>query len=195
MSRSPADESSPRYRTLLVDLADTQALQQAVATLEHAPNAIVHAAGFMRTAPLGALVPEDGQAMWAVHVQAAASLVDALACRLPEGARIVLIGSRTANGAPGRSQYAATKAALTGLARSWAAELAPRRITVNIVAPGATDTPMLHDPARTSTPPRMPPMGRYVQPEEVAGSVAFLLSPAAASITGQQLVLCGGASL
>lgn len=89
----------------------------------------------------------------------------------------------------------ATKSAMIGMVRSWAAELAPRGITANIVAPGATDTPMLQQPGRGSSPPRLPPIGRFIQPEEVAGLVHFLLTPAAAAMTGQQLVLCGGASL
>jgi NAD(P)-dependent dehydrogenase (short-subunit alcohol dehydrogenase family) len=76
-----------------------------------------------------------------------------------------------------------------------AAELAARRITVNIVAPGATETPMLRDPARVGEPPKVPAMGRFIQPDEVAGTVAFLLSDAACSITGQQIVICGGGSL
>ncbi|MGO4287798.1 SDR family oxidoreductase [Bosea sp. TAB14] len=118
-----------------------------------------------------------------------------MAASLPEGARIVFIGSRTAAGSAGRAQYAATKAALVGMARSFAIELAPRRITVNVVAPGATDTPMLRDPNRASVAPKMPPMGRLVKPEEVAATAAFLLSKGAASITGQQIVVCGGASL
>jgi NAD(P)-dependent dehydrogenase (short-subunit alcohol dehydrogenase family) len=107
----------------------------------------------------------------------------------------VLLGSRTSGGAAGRSQYVATKSAMIGMVRSWAAELAPRGITANIVAPGATETPMLQQPGRASSPPRLPPIGRYIQPQEVAGLVDFLLSPAAAAITGQQLVMCGGASL
>ena len=111
------------------------------------------------------------------------------------GARIVLIGSRTANGSPTRSQYAATKAALVGMARSWAAELAPRGITVNVLAPGATDTPFLRDPARAQTQAKVPPIGRFVQPEEVAGLAAFLLGPQGGAMTGQHLVMCGGASL
>ena len=76
-----------------------------------------------------------------------------------------------------------------------AIELAPRQITVNVVAPGATDTPMLKDPKRAAVAPKMPPMGRLVKPEEVAATVCFLLSEGAASITGQQILVCGGASL
>ncbi|WP_108259639.1 SDR family oxidoreductase [Mangrovicoccus ximenensis] len=71
----------------------------------------------------------------------------------------------------------------------------PPDITVNIVAPGATDTPMLRDPARAAERPKMPPVGRMVRPEEVAGTVAFLLGPDAGAITGQSLVICGGGSL
>lgn len=95
----------------------------------------------------------------------------------------------------GPSQYAAINAALLGLARSWAAELAPRGVRVNVIAPGATDTPMLHDPARGEVPPQLPPIGRFVRVDEIAALAAFLLSVDADAITGQQLVVCGGASL
>jgi NAD(P)-dependent dehydrogenase (short-subunit alcohol dehydrogenase family) len=122
-------------------------------------------------------------------------LADALAPRMSAGGRIVLVGSRAADGAAARSQYAATKAGLVGMARSWAIELAPRGITVNVIAPAATDTPMLHDPARSGEQPVKPPIGRFVRPQEVAALAAFLLSADAAAITGQQLVICGGASL
>ncbi len=54
---------------------------------------------------------------------------------------------------------------------------------------------MLHHPARAGLPPKTPPIGRFVRPQEVAGLVAYLLSPEAGAITGQQLVICGGASL
>ena len=54
---------------------------------------------------------------------------------------------------------------------------------------------MLQDPGRSQSPPQKPPIGRFVRPEEIAALVAFLLSPEAGAITGQQIVVCGGASL
>jgi NAD(P)-dependent dehydrogenase (short-subunit alcohol dehydrogenase family) len=191
---APAPREAEGYAHHRLDLADAARLRAALADLDDA-TALVHAAGVLRTAPLGALDAEAGAAMWRLHVAAAELLADALAPRLPAGGRIVLIGSRTAAGAAGRSQYAASKAALVGLARSWAAELAPRGITVNVIAPAATDTPMLADPARAATPPRLPPIGRFVRPEEVAALAAFLLSAEAGAITGQHILVCGGASL
>ena len=179
---------------LACDLADSGAVAAALEKLGPV-DAFVHAAGVLRVGALDRLRIEDGQAMWRLHVEASVQLVAHLAPRLPEGGRIVLIGSRVAAGAPERGQYAASKAAMVGLARSWAAELAPRGITVNVVAPGATDTPMLQDPARSGVPPRMPPIGRFVRPEEVAALTAFLLGDGAGSLTGQQIVVCGGASL
>jgi len=194
LDRAPPVVEHAGFTGETVDLADHGALD---AWLAQPPSVdvIVHAAGFMRTGGLGELEVADGEAMWRLHVLAVTQLVNVLTPTLPRGARIVLIGSRTAAGAAKRSQYAASKAALTGLARSWAIELAPHEITVNIISPGATDTPMLRDPARGGVPPVRPPNGRFVAPEEVAGTVAFLLSDAAASMTGQTLILCGGASL
>ncbi|MCD5976338.1 SDR family NAD(P)-dependent oxidoreductase [Pseudomonas quasicaspiana] len=194
LSRRPAAIDHPLFHWTECDLSDLHALEQALQPIDTL-DAIVHAAGFMRTAPLGQLNPDDGQAMWQVHVAAASHLVNTLHGRLRPAARIVMIGSRTMQGAHGRSQYATTKAALQGMVRSWAMELAPNGITANLIAPGATETPMLLDPARSGTPPNKPPIGRFVQPSEVAGMAAFLLGPDAGAITGQSLVICGGASL
>lgn len=194
LSRSRPPGSHERLHWQSVDLDDSEQLARVCATLEPV-DALVHAAGFMRTAPLGELSVDDATAMWRVHVLAAQVLADSLLPRLRDGGRIVLVGSRVAQGAAGRSAYAATKSALLGMVRSWAAELAPRGITANVVAPGATDTPFLQQPGRSSSPPRVPPIGRLVRPEEVAGLTAFLLGPWAGAITGQQIVMCGGASL
>jgi NAD(P)-dependent dehydrogenase (short-subunit alcohol dehydrogenase family) len=191
LSRS---EPPVRLTWMETDLNDLTALRAAVSKLSTV-DAIVHAAGLQRSARLGNLSAQDGEAMWRVHVEAVSVLVDTAMDRMSDGARVVLIGSRTMTGVPGKSQYAATKAALIGLARSWAAELVDRAITVNVVAPGPTDTPMLRDPGRAATPPRLPPMGRLIDPDEIAGTVSFLLSDTARSITGQTLVVCAGASL
>ncbi|EFH11261.1 oxidoreductase, short chain dehydrogenase/reductase family protein [Pseudoroseomonas cervicalis ATCC 49957] len=193
LSRRPPAIEHPALTHRPADLGDATALRAAAEGLR--ADAFIHAAGLMATAPLGELQAEAGASMWQLHVQAPSLLADLLLPGMGEGGRIVLLGSRTANGAAGRSQYAASKSALTGLSRSWAAELAPRGITVNVVAPAATDTPMLRDPARASVAPRLPPIGRLIRPEEVAATVAFLLAPEAAAITGQTIVICGGSSL
>src|SRR5690606_3517393 len=111
---------------ITVDLCDEAAARQALQGCKHA-GALVHAAGIMRVGPLAQLDPADGERMWKLHVDVAVRLAQVLTPGMAErgDGRVVLVGSRTAQGMPGRSQYAASKAALVALARSWAAELAP----------------------------------------------------------------------
>ena len=183
------------FRAVTLDITDATAR---IAALDAADGvtALVHAAGIMRGGTLGSLDLAAGETLWRLHVDAAVALADRLAPRLSAGGRIVLIGSRAARGVIAKSQYGAAKAALAGLARAWAKELAPLGITVNVVAPAATETAMLTDPARATVPPaEVPPIGRRITPEEVAALVAFLLSEDAAAITGQEIAICGGASL
>ncbi len=184
------------FTPVSVDLMDENAIAQAL-QLQPPVTALVHAAGWMRTAPLGALDLQAGEAMWRLHVQSAAQLAQALVPAMAGRGlgRVVLIGSRVAQGMAGRSQYAAVKAALIAMARSWAAEVAASGVTVNVVSPAATQTAMLSDPARAGSLPQLPPIGRYIDPAEVAALVSFLLSSQAAAITGQDLQICGGASL
>jgi 3-oxoacyl-[acyl-carrier protein] reductase len=182
------------FTPIKVDLADPAARQRAVASIG-AIDALVHAAGVMRGGTLGALDHDAGALLWRLHVDAAIGLADHFAQRLPSGGRIVLIGSRAAKGIAGKSQYGAAKAALTALARAWAKELVTRGITVNVVAPAATETAMLVDPDRAIIPPETPPFGRRIRPDEIAALVVFLLSEDAAAITGQEINICGGASL
>jgi len=195
LDRMPATLAHERFHALEVDLADGPGRGAMLPQLGGA-EALVHCAGIMRGAKLGQLDFEAGALLWRIHVEAAAALANHLAPGMDSGGRIVLIGSRASLGAAEKSQYAAAKSALVGLARSWAKELAPRGITVNVVAPASTDTAMLGDPRRAGTPPAaLPPIGRRIRPDEVAALVAFLLTPDAAAITGQEIHICGGSSL
>lgn len=193
---APAAIEHPRFRAVAVDLSDAAATDAAAASLVGA-NAFVHAAGVLRVGTLGALQAEHAELMWKLHVAAAERIANALLPAMAEAGqgRVVLVGSRVAQGKAGRSQYAATKAALIGMARSWAAEVVSRGVTVNVLSPAATQTAMTDDPARQAAAPVLPPIGRLIRPEEIAALVLFLLSPAAAAITGQDIAICGGASL
>jgi 3-oxoacyl-[acyl-carrier protein] reductase len=111
------------------------------------------------------------------------------------GGRIVLISSVVGLlGSGGQVNYAASKSGLIGLARSLARELGSRGITVNIVAPGFVETDMtsgLGDERKAEI-LRSVPLGRMAAPEEIAGVVTWLASPAAAYITGAVIPVDGG---
>lgn len=189
-------QSHPALETIQVNVTDEIALQQAIEQVLNV-DAVIHAAGILRVGKLGNLSSSDGALMWQIHVQAISQILNILVPKMITNGsgRIVLIGSRVAQGKAGRSQYAGTKAALIAMARSWASELITDGITVNVVSPAATNTAMLQDPARKAETPNMPPLGRLIEPEEIAAMVEYLLSPAAAAITGQDIQICGGASL
>lgn len=196
---APACLNQPGFKAVQLDLRDSDAIDLvAIAWAGQAtPHALVHAAGVLRVAPLGQLQAADLQLMWQLHVDAVTRLANTLlpAMQAAGRGRVVLIGSRVASGVAGRSQYAATKAALIALARSWAAETVASGVTVNVVSPAATQTAMLDDPARQTVSPKLPPIGRLIQPTEIAAMVAYLLGPHAAAITGQNIQICGGSSL
>jgi 3-oxoacyl-[acyl-carrier protein] reductase len=193
-SRRLPDYQHANFTPISLDVTDTPALLTSLAGVAEV-DAIIHAAGIMVAAPLGEIDYQVSDNLWRLHIQVPEIIVNQLVKRLPAGGRIVLIGSRTAAGVAQRSQYASTKSAMIGMVRSWAAELAARGITANIVAPAATETPMLASPERQQSLPKLPPIGRYIKVEEVAALVNFLLSDDAGAITGQQLLICGGASL
>ncbi len=192
---TPPRISHAAFEPVKVDLCDTAALE-AAASKVHA-HALVHSAGVLRVGKLGALKAADAQLMWQVHVHALSRIANIVVPKMAAAGsgRVVVIGSRVSHGFAGRGDYAATKAALTSLARSWAAEVVASGVTVNVVSPAATRTAMLDAPSRQSSSPRVPPMGRLIEPSEIASMVAYLLSPAAAAITGQDIQICGGSSL
>ncbi len=193
---SPPAIERAGFEAVQVDLCDGAATT-AVARGFAGASALVHAAGVLRVGSLGQLDAEAGALMWRLHVEAVTRIADVLLPAMSANGhgRVVLVGSRIAQGKAGRSQYAATKAALLGLARSWAAETVASGVTVNVVSPAATQTAMTDDPARQSAAPVLPPIGRLIRADEIASLVGYLLSPAAGAITGQDITICGGASL
>lgn len=115
---------------------------------------------------------------------------------LIEGGRIVTLGSlagRTGGVITGTA-YAASKGGVEALSKAMAQELAPRGITVNCVAPGAVETPMLaaHPPERKAAMSAATPLKRMARPEEIAAAVCFLLSEDFAFTTGAVMAVNGG---
>jgi 3-oxoacyl-[acyl-carrier protein] reductase len=114
------------------------------------------------------------------------------AMRQAGGGRVVLIGSDTVDRhLPGTSAYVAAKSAQLGLLHIWAKELGPEQITVNAVNPGWIPVER-HAGDDTTAYQQQVPLGRMGVPEDVAGAVAYLLSDAAAFVTGQTLTVNGG---
>ena len=135
---------------------------------------------------------EDFDRMLAINVRAAFIGIQAAAREMKDGGRIVIIGSNTAirSAFPGGSVYSMTKAALTGLVRGAAIDLAPRAITVNNVQPGPTATDMGSPHAELVKP--LIPLKRMGDVSEVASFVAYLASAEAGFITGASLTIDGG---
>jgi 3-oxoacyl-[acyl-carrier protein] reductase len=183
-----------------IDVADPAAVRRAVADLTRRGrrlDILVLAAGICRDAVLWKMTDEAWSRVIDVDLSGAAHVLRAAApaLRRQRRGRVVLISSINGRrGKFGQSNYAAAKAGLLGLARSAARELAGSGVTVNVVEPGFTTTPMTAGlPSRIRRRALAEiPLGRAGSPEDIAAAVAFFASPAASHITGQSLAVDGG---
>lgn len=182
-----------------IDLADVSSVETAFAAARReAPrlDALVVAAGILDLGKLAGTTLERWNQVLAVNLTGPFLCCKLARDWLADGGRIVLVGSlagRTGGVLTGTA-YAVSKGGVESLTKSVAQELAPRRITVNCVAPGGVDTPML---ARNTAEglaalKAAAPLKRVAQPGEVAAVIAFLASDEASFITGAVVPVNGG---
>lgn len=201
-----AEAGSGAAKAFACDLADpaapARAVEAAVARFGGLDTVFANA-GLLQSAPLGEWRLEDWQRALAINLTAPFLLAQAAAPHLRRSGNPSLLFTASTGalrGHAGMPAYHACKAGLVGLCRSLADELSPDGIRVNCILPGWVDTPFndafwSHQPDRAAAEQaiaRSIPMRRQGTPEEIAGSVLFLASHAAAYITGTTLVVDGG---
>ena len=155
-------------------------------------------AGIAKFAPFGTITEELYESIFDINVKGLLFTVQKALPLLPDGASIILNASVVASKAiaPEWSIYGATKAAVRSFAQTWTIDLKARRIRVNAVSPGYTDTPPWH--AIEAAEERMKaiastvPLGRFGSPDEIAKAVLFLASDDSSYITGAELFVDGG---
>ena len=204
MSRRAPDWGHENLESIEVDLLDADAVSAVAKNIaaQHAVTHLVHNAGLIWPKLVEDVEPADILGLAQLHLGSAVSLLQACLPAMKERqfGRVMFNGSRAALGVPTRTAYAATKAGMVGMARTWALELAPHGITVNVVAPG----PILTDnfwgivpkgSEREEALAKRIPVGRLGTVEDVTNAFAFFCDPASSFVTGQTLYVCGGASV
>lgn len=183
-----------------VDATDPDSLQRAFAAFQQAhgaPFALVHTVGDFVETPLLATDAATYRAQFASNVDSVFHTIRAVVPAMVAAGRpgrVVLFAAAGADKARGMLRapvYFAAKAAVVQFARSLALEVAPHRITVNVIAPGLIHHPHSHQQSQARLLGRVP-AGRLGTVDDVVGAVRYLLSPEAAYATGQVLTVDGG---
>ena len=184
--------------------SDVDRLYAAVAQGGQGIDVLMANAGVTRVARLGAITDEDLDGLLGTNVKGVVYTVQKALPLLNDGASVILTGSTTADrGRAGLGIYAATKAAVRSLARTWANELAERRIRVNVIVAGSTATPGSDNLAAQTNPDETVaefranrvagiPLGRFGEPVEIANAAVFLASDLSSFSTGSTVSADGG---
>src|SRR3989449_1650657 len=158
-------------------------------------------AGVAKFAPFGKITEEHFDSIFSINVKGLLFTVQKALPLVPDGASIILNASIVASkGLAANSVYAATKAAVRSFARTWTTDLKDRRIRVNAVSPGSTDTPGLSEllasaetgQQRLKMISNSVPLGRLGTSDEIAKAVVFLASDDSSYVTGIELFVDGG---
>ncbi len=153
--------------------------------------------------PLGEITEDHYEQTFATNVKGTLFTVQKALPLLRDGASVILTGSTAATtGQPAFSVYSASKSAIRGFARGWIVDLAPRRIRVNVLVPGATSTPGWHGLAASDEQSRqmlamteaVTPLGRLGTPDETANAALFLASDESSFVNGSELFVDGGSA-
>lgn len=189
------------YQADLLDEGDCNRVAQEIAE-KYAVTHFVHNAGLIWPNLLEDAKPSDISGLAQLHLGAALTLLQAFlpAMKKRQFGRVIFNGSRAALGVPTRTAYAATKAAIIGMARTWALELAPHGVTVNIVAPGPVKTDNFwgiipKGSQRESDLAKKIPVGRLGDVGDISKAFLYFADPENGFVTGQTLYVCGGASI
>ncbi len=181
------------------DRAEVAQLVNATVDRYGGVDILVNNAAVIEPAALADITDEQLDRQFDVNVRGALYATQAAVPAFRDGGRVVNVSSIVAEAPPaGFAVYSATKAALEALTRSLAAELAPRRVTVNAVSPGATVTDMydsVSSPEFEQQAVARTPLGRLGRPGDIADVIAFVVSDDAAWITGQVIAASGGLRL
>jgi 3-oxoacyl-[acyl-carrier protein] reductase len=156
---------------------------------------LVNNAGVIEAGPLDELTVAQADRLWAVDVRAVFVAAQAAARHMPEGGRIITIGSALADRVPipGMTLYSMAKSALTGLTRGLARDLGPGGITATVVHGGLIDTDMNPaDQPAASVLSRIPALGRYGVADDIAQTVVHLAGDGGRYVTGTAITVDGG---
>ena len=204
LARRAPDWSHPRLTCVNVDLLDAPATGQAAQDVaaRFAVTHFIHNAGVIWPHLLQDATVDELQGLTQIHLGAALTLMQAVLPSMERQrfGRVVLMSSRGALGLATRTNYSATKAGMMGMARTWALELAPEGITVNVVAPGPIRTDMFYDVVDAGSDKEKAiaagiPVKRLGESADVARAVRFFAEPENSFVTGQVLYVCGGTSV